>query len=104
MIAPSVEKQTTIQQLKEQMSALQIEFTMHKDLGDFNAARLCISQMRHMRIQFDAITTMTKSCSFTEGDPPSEEVDLTNEEDDEKEAQQDVEETMYNIDNNATEA
>ena len=86
-IAPSVEKQTTIQQLKEQMSALQIEFTMHKDLGDLDAARPCITQMPHLRTPLDAIPTMAKASSFTEEDPRFEKVELTNEEDDDKEPQ-----------------
>jgi uncharacterized phage infection (PIP) family protein YhgE len=86
-IASSVEKQTRIQQLKEQMSALQIEFTMHKDLGDLDAARPCITQMPHLRTPLDAIPTMAKASSFTEEDPRFEKVELTNEEDDDKEPQ-----------------
>jgi hypothetical protein len=53
-----------------------------------------------MRTQLAAITTIINAPSFTQEDPSFEELDLTNVEDDDKEAQQDVEE-MYSNNNNA---
>jgi hypothetical protein len=91
----SVAQQTRIPQIKDQIvAALQIEFTMHQGVGDLDAARLCISQMQHLRTQLAAITITATASSFTEEDPPFDKVDLTNVEDNDKEAQQDVEE-MY---------
>jgi hypothetical protein len=109
-IASSVAQQTRMQQLKDQMSALQIKFTMRQGVGDLNAARFCISHMQHLRTPLAAITTTASASSFTEEHPPFEQVDLTNEEvnltnveDDDNEVQQDVE-VMYSNDINETEA
>jgi hypothetical protein len=44
-LALSVEKQTSMQKMKDIMAAVQMEYTMQQGVGDLNAARLCISKL-----------------------------------------------------------
>jgi hypothetical protein len=67
--------------IQGQMAAMRMEYTMHKDLGDLDAARLCISKLQQLQTQLAAINTLANASSVTEDhDPPLEEVDLTGKE------------------------
>jgi hypothetical protein len=110
-IAAVFEKQTLQENIKEQTSALQIEYTTHKDMGNDEAAMGCIARIQHLQRQLVAINTTTPASTPPQAhilqrkNPPVEEVDLTGEDNvkvDDSEPEQDVEE-MYATDVDATE-
>jgi hypothetical protein len=53
-IAVTFEMQTSMQNLKEQISALQMECIMHRDLANYGAARVCNIQKKHWQTKLDA--------------------------------------------------
>jgi hypothetical protein len=47
-IAETLKEQAMRDNIKDQMSALQMEYTMHQGMGDLDAARLCISKLQQL--------------------------------------------------------
>jgi hypothetical protein len=111
----TVENQTCIQTIKEQMAGEQMKYTMYQGMGDHEAARCCISKIESLTEKLTAIRaapSARKARPVAEVDltgeelslnkaPTSEEVDLTHvevddssevEEAEDSEAEKDVEE------------
>jgi hypothetical protein len=69
--------------LKEKIAAKQIEFNMRKELGDLEAARSCVLELKYLQKQLDeGVPVIRPEPSPLSGSsaPPVEEVDLTHEE------------------------
>jgi hypothetical protein len=122
-IAAVFEKQTEQSNIKDQVSSVQVECAMHRDMGNDEAAMGCITRIQELQRELQALknfkgaytTTATNAStpSLMEDAPPVEEVDLTGEdihllssevdltgennvEVDDSEAEQDVEEMYTN--------
>ncbi len=102
-IAAVFEKQTSQSNIKDQVSALQLEYTMHRDMGNVEAAMGYIARIQQLQRDRVAINNSTRE--NTTATAPVDEVDLTGEDNvevDDSEAEQDVEE-MYTTDMDAAE-
>jgi hypothetical protein len=96
-------KQTEQSNIKDQVSSVQVEYAMHRDMGNDEAAMCCIARITErtgcpQELQRGNTTATNASTrSSMEDAPPVEEVDLTGENNvkvDDSEAEQDVED-MY---------
>jgi hypothetical protein len=105
-IAVIFEKQTEQSNIKDQVSSVQVEYAMHRDMGNDEAAMGCIAGIQQLQRELVAqknskggnttATNASTRCSMEDA-PTVEEVDLTGENNvkvDDSEAEQDVEE-MY---------
>jgi hypothetical protein len=122
-IAAVFEKQTEQSNIKDQVSSVQVEYAMYRDMGNDEAAMGCIAGIQELQRELAALknfkggntTTATNESTWSsmEDAPPVEEVDLTgqdihllssevdltgenNVEVDDSEAEQDVEEMYTN--------
>jgi hypothetical protein len=112
-LAASIENQTRVQTIKEQMAGEQMKCSIYQGMGDDNAVRHCLSQIEILQAELAAIMaepSAREACAiedhcpveeaFLNKAPANEEVDLTHAEVDDSsdaedsEAEQDVEE-MY---------
>jgi hypothetical protein len=105
-IAAVFEKQTEQSNIKDQVSSVQVEYAMHRDMGNDEAAMGCIARIQQLQRELAALknskggnTTATNASTHSsmEDALPVEEVDLTGENNakaDDSEAEQDVED-MY---------
>jgi hypothetical protein len=71
-----LEKQTSQANIKDQVSALQVEYTMHRDMGNNEAALGCLARIQHLQRELVAINNSTwvnttaSACSSMEEAPP----------------------------------
>jgi hypothetical protein len=84
-IAAVSKKQTEQSNIKDQVSSVQVEYAMHRDMGNDEAAMGCIARIRELQRELAALknfkggntTTATNAStrSSMEDAPPVEEVD-----------------------------